>query len=436
MLSFLGSSIRFCDGHSRRDFLRLGALAVGGLTLGDLLRLRASANAPTRHKAIIMVYLNGGPSHMDMYDLKPNAPVEYRGEFAPIHTNVPGIDVCEHLPLHARIADKFAIIRSMRFQQQGHTSPELYTGFLRGNRPSIGSIVAKLRRDAGAIGGLPPFVAMGDANHVPGPGFLGKPYEPYQPGNRANNLSLTAGVTREQLADRRTLRDAFDTLRCDLDDPRGSMTAMDAFNRQAMEMITSNQARDAFDLSREPQYVRDLYGRGTDYLLARRLVEAGVPVVTLTPPNPNAPRECNGQWDHHDHVFPCLRAILPAYDRSVYALLTDLAQRGLDRDVAVVIWGEMGRTPRVGTQRGTVAGRDHWPQSGFCLIAGGGLRMGQVIGATDARGENPATRAYTPQNVLATLYDVLGIDPATTINDHQGRPMYLLDDRERVAELV
>jgi uncharacterized protein (DUF1501 family) len=421
---------------SRRDLLKVGALAVGGLTFADVLRLQARASEPTSRKAIIMIYLNGGPSHMDLYDLKPDAPVEYRGEFQPIRTNVPGIDICEHLPLQARIADKFAIIRNMRFRQQGHTSPELYTGQLTGNRPSIGSIVSKLRRDAGQIDAMPPFVSMGDGNHVPGPGFLGKAFEPYQPGPRAANLGLTAGVTRQQLADRRSLLGTFDTLRRDLDGTRGSnLQAMDAFTEQAMEMITSSRARDAFDISREPQHIRDLYGRGTDYLRARRLVEAGVPVVTLTPENHPVPRDCNGQWDHHDHIFPCLRAILPAYDRAVYALLTDLHQRGLDQDVAVVIWGEMGRTPRVGTQRGTVAGRDHWPQSGFALIAGGGLRMGQVIGATDPRGENPRGHAYTPQNVLATLYRVLGIDPATTINDHQGRPIYLLDDRAPVAEL-
>lgn len=421
---------------SRREFLRVGALTVGGLTLADLLCAKANASAPISHKSIIMIYLNGGPSHMDMYDLKPDAPVEYRGEFQPIRTNVPGIHVSEHLPLQATIADKFAIIRSMRFRQQGHTSPELYTGQLNGNRPSIGAIVSKLRRDAGMIEALPPFVSMGDGNHVPGPGFLGKAYETYQPGARANNLSLATGVTREQVSDRRQLLNTFDAMRRDLDSNRGSLSAMDAFNAQAIEMITSNRARDAFDITREPQHIRDLYGRGVDYLRARRLVEAGVPVVTLTPENYPVPSGCNGQWDHHDHVFPCLRAILPAYDRSVYALLSDLHDRGLDQDVAVVIWGEMGRTPRVGTQRGTTGGRDHWPQSGFALMAGGGLRMGQVIGATDSRGENPRGRAYTPQNVLATLYYVLGIDPATTINDHQGRPIYLLDDRERVAELV
>jgi uncharacterized protein (DUF1501 family) len=437
MLTIFGSNHRLCDGLSRRDFLKVGALGVGGLTLADLLRLRAQASTnATSAKAIIMVYLNGGPSHMDMYDLKPDAPVEYRGEFRPIRTNVPGMDICEHFPLQARIADKFAIIRNMRFRQQGHTSPELYTGQLTGNRPSIGSIVSKLRRDGGIIDAMPPFVSMGDGNHVPGPGFLGKAHEPYQPGPRAANLGLATGVTRDQLGDRRALLGAFDTLRRDLDAARGNLAAMDAFNTQALEMITSNRARDAFDVSREPQHVRDLYGHGVDYLRARRLVEAGVPVVTLTPENRNVPRDCNGQWDHHDHIFPCLRSVLPHLDRSIYALLSDLHQRGLDQDVAVVVWGEMGRTPRVGAQRGTVAGRDHWPQSGFALMAGGGLRTGQVIGATDPRGENPRGRAYTPQNVLATLYHVLGIDPLTTINDHQGRPIYLLDDREKVAELI
>jgi uncharacterized protein (DUF1501 family) len=436
MLTIFGSNRRLCDGFSRRDFFKVGALGVGGLTLADLLRVRAHATTLTSSKAIIMVYLNGGPSHMDLYDLKPDAPVEYRGEFRPTRTNVAGMDICEHLPLQARIADKFAIIRNMRFRQQGHTSPELYTGQLTGNRPSIGSIVSKLRRDGGVIDAMPPFVSMGDGNHVPGPGFLGKAHEPYQPGSRAANLGLAAGITRDQLADRRTLLNTFDTLRRDLDAGRASLQAMDAFNSQALEMITSNRARDAFDISAEPERIRNLYGRGTDYLRARRLVEAGVPVVTLTPENYPVPRDCNGQWDHHDHIFTCLRSILPAYDRSVYALLTDLHERGLDQDVAVVIWGEMGRTPRVGAQRGTVGGRDHWPQSGFAFIAGGGLRTGQVVGATDARGENPRGRAYTPQNVLATLYHVLGIDPATTINDHQGRPVYLLDDREKVTELI
>jgi uncharacterized protein (DUF1501 family) len=429
---------QFCDDVSRRTFLKVGALAVGGLTLADLLRVRAqeSPAAGLPGKAVIMVYLNGGPSHMDMYDMKPDAPVEYRGEFKPIRTNVPGLDVCEHLPLHARIADRFAVVRNMKFLQQGHTSPELYTGFLDGNRPSIGSVVSKLRSDAGVRAPIPPFVALGDANHVPRPGFLGSAHQPYLPGGKAGDLGLAKDMTLDRLADRRQLLGAFDGLRRDLDDARGSLEGVDAFTAQALEMISTNKARDAFDTSKEPDRVQAKYGKGVEFLQARRLVEAGVPVVTLTPRNRTAGQGCNGEWDHHDFIFRCLKSILPQYDQSVHALLTDLHERDLDRDVAVVIWGEMGRTPRVGTQQGTTGGRDHWPQSGFAVLAGGGWKTGQVIGSTDRRGELPVGQPYTPQNVLATLYHHLGIDPETTLSDHTGRPVYLLDDRRRVEELL
>src|SRR5262249_21835005 len=315
------------------------------------------------------------------------------------------MDISEHFPLQAKIADKLAIIRNMKFQQQGHTSPELYTGFLNSNRPSIGSVVSKLRRDAGVIEHIPPYVALGDGNHVGSPGFLGIAHQPYLPGAKTSaNLGLTPGVTLPQLADRRNLLKTFDGLRRDLDDSHGQLTGMDAFSAQALEMITTNKARDAFDLTKEPDRVRQRYGLQTEYLLARRLVEAGVPVVTLTPQNHGFAQKCNGQWDHHDHIFECLRVVLPQLDRSIYALVTDLHERGLDKDVGVVVWGEMGGTPRVGTRRGTPGGRDHWPQSGFALMAGGGLRMAQVIGATDPHGERPKGIPYTPQNVLSTLY--------------------------------
>jgi len=423
-------------GVSRRAFLTAGALSVGGLTIADLLRARAATPQPTRGKSVIMVYLNGGPSHLDMYDLKPDAPVEYRGEFKPTRTNVSGLDVCEHLPLHAKIADKFAVIRSMKFQQEGHTGPELYTGFLKGNRPAIGSIVSRVRGDAGVRTPLPSYVYLGDANHVGHPGFLGKSHEAYIPGEKAANLGLSKAVTLAQLGDRRSLLAAFDQTRRDLDGPRGSRVGADAFTDQALRMMTTNAARDAFDVAKEPAAARERYGKGTEFLLARRLVEAEVPVVSITPQNHGAPAKCNGQWDHHDHVFECLKAILPQYDRSVHALITDLHDRGLDKDVAVVIWGEMGRTPRVGTQRGTTGGRDHWPQAGFALLAGGGFATGQAIGATNPRGERPVGRAYTPQNVLATLYAHLGIDPQTTLPDHTGRPVYLLDDADPVHELL
>ncbi len=439
MLTFHGTQQRFCDRLSRRDFFKVGALTVGGLTLADLLRLRAAGatDAAASNKAVIMVYLNGGPSHIDLYDLKPDAPVEYRGEFKPIQTNVAGMDICELLPLQATIADKFAIVRNMKFQQEGHTPPELFTGFLRGDRPAFGSVVSKLRADAGVHGPLPPYVYLGDANYVGRPGFLGKAHEAYQPGAvGAANLGLAPNMTLDRLGERRELLNTFDNLNRDLDDARGSLAGMDAYTAQALEMIASNKARDAFDVSKEPDRIREKYGAATEFLQARRLVEAGVPFVTLTPRNRAPGSMCNGQWDHHDHIFRCLRAVLPQLDRSLYALLTDLHDRGLDQDVAVVVWGEMGRTPRVGTQKGTTAGRDHWPQAGFALLAGGGLRVGQVVGATNPRGEVPKGQPYTPQNVLATLYHVLGIDPATTLPDHQGRPVYLLDDRAPIAELV
>jgi uncharacterized protein (DUF1501 family) len=427
------------DGNqqSRRSFLQVGALALGSLTLADVLRLRAAdktTSAP--RKAVIMVYLNGGPSHVDMYDLKPAAPVEYRGDFLPTKTNVPGMDICELFPLQAQIADKLAIVRNMQFQQQGHTAPELYTGFLRGERPAIGSVVSKLRSAAGHVGELPPNIYIGDANHVGKPGFLGKLHEAFIPDEKTANIKLPEGLTLSRIGDRRQLRQSFDRLRRETDDARGNMASVDAFTDQAIAMVTTNRARDAFDVSLEPASVREKYGKGTEFLQARRLVEAGVPLVTINPRNHNLPKDCNGQWDHHDHIFRCLRAILPQYDRSIHALVTDLHERGLEQDVAVVVWGEMGRTPRVGTQSGTVAGRDHWPQAGFALFAGGGLRMGQVIGSTDHRGELPASDPYTPQNVLATLYHVLGISPATTLLDHQGRPHYLLDDRRKIKELI
>ena len=438
MLNFWsGRPTALCDRVSRRSFLRAGALAVGGLTLGDLLRAQADAagRVPAVRKSVIMVYLNGGPSHLDMYDLKPQAPIEYRGEFRPISTNVPGMDVCELFPLQAMIADKFAIVRNMQFQQEGHTAPELYSGFLKGNRPAFGSVVSKLREEAGQRIGLPPYVYLGDANHVGHPGFLGKAHEAYIPGPQAANLGLSRDITLERLSDRRSLLRSFDHLRSDLADLHGSVAGMDAFHALALELVTSNSARDAFDVSREPEHVRTRYGRGTEYLQALRLVEAGVPVVTITPQNHHLPTKCNGQWDHHDHVFECLRIVLPQLDRSLHSLLTDLDQRGLSNDVLVVVWGEMGRTPRIGTQRGTVGGRDHWPQSGFTVLAGGGLQMGRVIGATDPRGERPVGRPYTPQNVLATIYHHLGIDPDTTLTDHAGRPITLLDDQTRITEL-
>jgi uncharacterized protein (DUF1501 family) len=439
MLTFLGAKQRFCDQYSRRDFLKVGALGIGGLTLADILRLKAQGAAQTSHKAVIMICLSGGPSHIDMYDLKPDAPDKIRGEFKPINTNVPGIDISEMFPLQAQIADKFSIIRSMRFLQGGHTPPELLTGFVDSRRPDIGATVSRLRKDAGIMGALPPYVAMDIESYT---SFLGNAHKPFNPRSGVNNsdsLALAKGVTLPLLEERKQLLKSFDSLSRDLDDRRGALASVDAFHAQALEMIATPKARDAFDISKESEETRKKYGKSTKMLQARRLVEAGVPVVTMTFYNPEpVPKACtNPHWDHHDQIYTCLRPLLPHLDRGIHALVTDLFERGLDKDVAVCVWGEMGRTPVIGEQKGTVAGRDHWPQAGFCFISGGGLKMGQVVGSTNKHAEHPKTKPYNTQNVLSTLYHVLGIDAGkTTIPDHTGRPMYLLDDTDPVAELV
>jgi hypothetical protein len=447
MLTLWGkrSSGRMCDGISRRDFLRVGALGVAGLSLADLWRLRAQGQAASRHKAVIMVYLPGGPSHIDMYDMKPDAPVEYRGEFKPIPTNVPGIDICELMPLQARIADQFAILRALKTVER-HNPYELFTGVPTLNateigsnrlRPAFGSVVSRLRGSAS----MPPYVSIGNhRNLLPvdpeTPAYLGVKHQPLCFGGpELANMSLPPEMSMERFADRKALLTSFDRLRRDLDTEHQSVASMDQFQARALEFIISPAVRDAFDLSKEPNRVRAQYGEkmypwtGLDLLRARRLVEAGVSVVTVA-------AHFGGGWDTHGDNFKSLRTkLLPMYDRAVYALLTDLRDRGLDQDVAVVLWGEFGRKPKIGDQKPD--GRSHWADAGCTLIAGGGLKMGQVIGETDHLAEKPKGRHYTPQNVLATLYHVLGIDPQKqTLPDHLGRPMHLLDDYEKIAALV
>jgi hypothetical protein len=301
-----------------------------------------------------------------------------------------------------------------------------------GTRPTFGSVVSKLHAGNGTY--LPPYVAL-DMGRMPHgfmrpaalePAFLGQahqPFDPSSPGGLAN-LGLAEGVTLDRLADRRTLLDTFDDLRRDIEYVKGTAAGMDAFTAQALDMISSPRTRDAFDISKEPDKIRAHYGPASRFLQARRLVEAGVSVVSLLAP---------GYWDTHSDNFRYLRQQLPLLDRGIYALVTDLHQRGLDRDVAVVIWGEYGRTPKINK----AAGRDHWTEASFALVAGGGFKMGQVIGATNARAERSVGGSYIPQNLLATLYrEVFGIDPATTLPDHSGRPVYLLDERESIKELL
>lgn len=425
MLSFLEPS-RKCRGVSRRDVLRVGALALGGLTLADVLRNRVTAGTATgRGKSVIMIWMRGGPSHIDSFDMKPHAPAEVRGEFSPIATNVPGIDVCEYLPRHAQMMDRLAIVRGIKSVDIGdHTPHYILTGFPdRGKRPVLGSIVSYLRP---RTDGLPPYVSLmykrPGLYDNEGPTYLGPAHRPFVPREEGlANLSLAKGVSLERLSDRRQLLSQFDSLRREFD-ARGAGAGHDAFTVQAVDMITSSKAREAFDVSRESPETHARYGNFCEsFLVARRLVEAGVPVVTLKV----------GDWDTHEHNFRDMRDQLPQLDQGFHALVSDLYDRGLEKDVAVVQWGEFGRAPRISR----IAGRDHWPEAGAAVLAGGGFRVGQVIGETDPHGGQAKGRPYTPSNVLATLYRHLGIDPAVTIPDHNSRPMHVLDDREPVREL-
>jgi hypothetical protein len=424
MLTFFGSGRRFCDHVSRRDFLRVGALSVGGLTMADVLRLQArgaeAGQTPTRGKSVIMIFLPGGPPHLDMYDMKPMAAREFRGEFNPINTNVPGVEICELMPRQAKIMDKLAIVRGVTFVDE-HSPHMCMTGFPdRVRRPCFGSMVSFHQ---GRQDGLPPYVSLMNNKESEDPEYCGAAHRPFVPsGPGLDNLSLTSGMTLDRLDHRKELLKNLDTIRREVD-YRGAMTGVDAFTTRALDMITTKDARAAFDVDKEPREVLERYGReNRDFLRARRLVEAGVSVVTLA----------TGGWDTHDRNFEQMRKLLPRIDQGVHALVTDLHERGLDKDVAVVMWGEFGRTPRINGS----AGRDHWAPAGFALMAGGGMKMGQAIGETDARGERPIGRGFTPSNVLATLYRHMGIDTEATLPDHNGRPMYVLEDRDVVTGLV
>jgi hypothetical protein len=416
---------RFARGHlSRRNLLHVGALALGGLTLPALLRRQSqAATTRGRGKSVIMIWQRGGPSHIDSFDMKPAAPPEVRGEFNPIHTNVPGIEICEHLPKLATIADRLAIIRGIKSVDLGdHTPHYILTGFPdRGRRPTIGAIYSYLngeRRD------IPPYVSTftqdyGDAHYT---GEANRPFVP--DGAGLKNLALRQELTLPRLEDRRGLLQQLDTLarRASEGVSRSGPPGPDAFTQQAIDIIASPKAREAFDLDREPAASRERYGEYCNqFLLARRLVEAGVSVVTLKV----------GDWDTHEKNFIDMRQQLPLLDQGFHALLTDLADRNMLDDVAVVLWGEFGRAPRV--SRGD--GRDHWPEAGAAVLAGGGFKVGQVIGETDRHGGQSIVPPYTPSNIFANLYRHLGLDPATTIPDFANRPMYVLDDRQVVREL-
>jgi hypothetical protein len=427
MLNLLGNGQKFCDGLNRRNFLKIGAFGAS-LTLADMLRAKAHANqsgTPSANKSAIMIYLPGGPSHMDMYDLKPDAPTEYRGEFRPMQTNVPGVQICEHMPRQARMWDKLACVRSIVTVDE-HSDSMVMTGYSENvnriqHHPSFGSVLSRVRGNS--ANDIPSYVSLYGMTIGTEPGYLGVAHRPFTPSGPGNaNLSLASGVNTDRNYERRGLLERFDDARREVDQT-GTMRGMDVFTQRAFDMVASGATRRALDLAQEDPRTRDRY-RGIDqFLTARRLVEAGVGCVTLT----------YGSWDTHERNFISLRNQLPELDRGVANLVHDLHDRGMDRDTVVIVWGEFGRTPRVNNNMG---GRDHWAPVMSCMIAGGGLRMGQAVGASNSRGEYPRDRRCTPSQVLSTIYRVMGIDPSMTFPNTSGRPMYILDDREPIAELL
>jgi hypothetical protein len=445
MFTVWGKQHRLCTGVSRREFLRVGTLGLSGISLSDLLRAQEDQGRPgSRPKSVIYVVLNGGPSHIDTWDPKPDAPVEYRGEFTTIETNLAGVRICELMPKQAEILDRLALLRGVQSVENDHYLSEVYTGLPRisGKRPAFGSVVSRMTMHESP---LPPYVCLNESSNDPfefqKPHYAGASHAPFRPFDEAlQNLSPVKSLS--QLQDRQTLLDGFNQLQRKLDKDE-VVSALDRFQLQALGMISSSRVREAFDLSKEPASSFDRYGRGKythqadknilykwdpkPFVLARRLVEAGVRVVTLQV----------GSWDHHSganqHIFESYRHVLPVLDQSIVALVQDLEERGLIEDVLVVVLGEFGRTPKLSYPG---PGREHWADAGCAVMAGGGLRMGQVIGETDSRAEKSKSGRVTFQNILATIYHVLGIDPHATLPDFTGRPQYLLDDPTPIRELI
>jgi hypothetical protein len=422
---------------SRRTFLRAGFLGLGGLSLADLFRLRAEAASNT-DIGVIMLFLQGGPSHLETYDMKPNAPDTIRGPFRPIKTNVSGIEVCEHLPLHARIAHRFSLIRSCSHSDANHGegqtrmmsghSPRPSGGFEAGDVPEVGAMVYRMFRDRWR--GLPPAVVMGtnhSATYVASnaPAYLGPNYRPPRvdqglPGSRLR-------TPQSRLDERLKLRGAFDGMRRETD--ARTTDSMDQFGRQALTLMRNDKAQKAFDLSQEPEKLRERYGPsgaryGKQLLLARRLVEAGVNFVTVSGFGHGDATGKIFNWDDHNvnwDMEAAMRYRLPRYDQALTALIEDIYARGLDRKVMVIATGEFGRTPRL--DPGDRCGRGHHPGAMSILVSGGGMRMGQVIGSTNAWAANPKDRPLDPNDILATIYKHLGIDPKQEIIDPSGRPV-------------
>lgn len=434
---------------SRRDVLRAGFLGLGGLTLGQALRLEAASGVTPRDTAVILLFVHGGPSHLETYDMKPRATAEIRGPFDPIPSVVPGIDVCEHLPRHAQIAGKFTLIRSCCHDEADHFAGhrrflsgygklKLGTGY-ESHYPQVGAVATRLLH--GSARGLPPAIAVGGVV-VNGPDYAAGISEGYWSSiyrvpivnGGLQNAALT--VETRRLEDRLALQHSFDRLRRDLDNA-GTMEAGDAFDRQAIEILSSARAERAFDLTREDPRIREKYGDGygQEVLTARRLVESGVRFVTVRAPGGGVGTKAY-DWDDHAvnwDMRTAMLARLPKYDQIVATFIEDLFDRGLTEKVLLIVTGEFGRTPRLEYKDGKI-GRDHWPSAMSMLLSGGGIKTGQVIGATDHIGARPSEKPFDPRDVLATIYRHLGIDPQHQIADPGGRPIALTDGKP-IAEL-
>jgi hypothetical protein len=426
MLTLLGPGQHYCDGLSRRSFLQVGSLAVGGLTLPQL--LRAEQKKSRSHRSVIMVYLSGGLAHQDTVDLKPSAPKEVRGEFKPIATNVPGIQISELLPRLAKCMDRLAIIRSLVGQIDEHSSFQSTTGFTmnitrREGKPHFGSVVARVQGPTDPV--IPPFVDLFPTMqhkpyNAPTAGHLGRAAAPVKlDGSDLGAMKLQA-CSASELSDRRTLLSRIDRLAREAD-----QAGIDGHYRRAFDVLASSTLVEALDVNREPERVRDRYGRGSprhlgdgapmwndQLLMSRRLVEAGARVVTVA----------YGFWDTHGQNFRYLRQHLPLFDQGISALVEDLYERGLDRTTTLVVWGEFGRTPKINKD----AGRDHWSRVNSAILAGGGMRTGQLIGSTDSAAALAKDQPIHYRDVLATIYHNLGIDPHAMLQDIAGRPAAIL----------
>ena len=446
MLSIYGnSSGRFCDGVSRRNFIKIGGLGMGGLALPELLRASASSGGGKREKSIIMIYLPGGPPHQDMYDLKMDAPREIRGEFKPIRTAVPGIHISEMLPLIARQMHRATPIRSIVGARDEHSNHICFTGHTLGSQkpaggwPTFGAVISKLQGARNPS--LPPFVGLEPRmKHRPynaaKPGFCGVAHKSFRPEGDGKADMTLKGISLDRLKDRMGLLQSFDQFRRDVD-AAGLMEGMDAFNQQAFGILTSSRLAEALDHTREPRRTIEMYGKGDtgirgdaaprileQFLVARRLVEAGVRVVTVA----------FSFWDWHGSNFKNAKDELPIFDQGISALVQDLHERGMADDVTVIAWGEFGRTPKINKN----AGRDHWPKVSCALMAGGGMKTGHVIGATDRQAGEAVERPVRYGEVYSTLYHNLGINlDSQRLFDFRGRPQYLVEPGMRpMPELV